>query len=146
VGQTVLAAEDHRGPFGERELAERVHKIVPQGGIDHPRVGFRCQLTFVNSDHFFALARVLAKEVVGNAKEPGREFGFASEAPNVFVGADERFLREIVGELDIAPSELAQETAHRRLMPANQLAKSVLVAMNKDARKQVRIGQLHITL
>lgn len=146
MGQTVLATKDDRGPFGERELGERVHEIVPQSRIDHPRVGLGFQLSFVNSDQFFAFARVLTEEVVGNAKEPGRELRFASEAPDVFVGADERFLRQIVGQFDVAPSELAQETAHGRLMPADQLAKSVLVAVNKDAREQVRIGQLHITL
>ncbi len=146
MGQTVLAAEEDRGPFGERESGERVHEIVPQSRIDHPRIGLRFQLSFVNSDQFFALARVLTKEVVGNAKEPGRELRFASEAPDVFVGADERFLRQVVGQFDVAPGKLAQETAYGRLMPADQLAKSVLVSMNKDAREQVRIGQLHIIL
>ena len=87
---------------------------------------------------------MLAKNVVGDSIKPGRKLGFAAKAPDVFVSADERFLSKIIGQLDVGAHELSQQAAHGRLMAANQLAKSVLVAINKNSCEQIGIGQLHI--
>src|SRR5436190_3701503 len=107
-------------------------------------IGLRLQLLFINSNEFFALAGVLAKNVVSDSIEPGGKLRFASKTTNVFVRTNERFLGQIVGQLHIGADELAQKPAHGRLMTANQLAESMLVTINKNSCEQIRIGQLHI--
>jgi len=57
----------------------------------------------------------------------------------MFVSAQKSFLCEIVGQSEIGPRELPQHSTHGRLMPTNQLAKRVLVVVNKDSSEQVRI-------
>jgi len=87
---------------------------------------------------------VLPEYVIGDSIKPGRKLRFPAKASDVFVGADERFLGKIVGQLDVGAHELAQQAAHGRLMTANQLTKSVLVPINKNSCEQIAIGQLHI--
>ena len=99
---------------------------------------------FIDPDEFFAFAGILREKLVGDAIKPGGKFRFASKTPNVFVSANESFLREIIRQFHVGPHQLAQKTAHGRLMAANQLAKSVLVTINNNSCEQVGIGQLHI--
>jgi hypothetical protein len=58
----------------------------------------------------------------------------------VFVGAHKSVLGQIVGEGEVSAGKLAEETSHSRLMPADQLAKSVLVIIDKNSSDEVRIS------
>jgi hypothetical protein len=58
----------------------------------------------------------------------------------MFVRSDERFLGEIVRQREVVSSELAEQSANARLMTTNQLAKSVLVVINKNSSDKVRIS------
>ena len=104
------------------------------------RVLFGLPLFFINPDKLLPFAGVFAKTIVSDPIKPGRKFRFASKTSNVFVGANEGVLREIVGKRDVAPSELAEQPAHARLMTTNQLAISVLVVINKNSRDKAGIG------
>jgi hypothetical protein len=97
-------------------------------------------LFLINSDELLPASRVLAKAIVGNPIKPGGKFRFAAEAANVFVSTNKSVLRQIVGEGEIAAGKLAQQTSHARLMPTNQLAKSVLVVINKNSGNKAGIG------
>src|SRR6478672_7374103 len=108
-----------------------MHKIVSQTRIDRLRVLFGLPLFFINPDEFLSFPRVFAKTIIGDAIQPGGKFRFATEGSNVFVSADKGVLRKIVGQRDVTASELAQQSAHTRLMPTDQLAISVLVVINE---------------
>jgi hypothetical protein len=109
------------------------------------RIVLCLELGLVDSDQFLALARVLAKAVVGNPIKPGREFCLAAKAADVSVSAQESFLGEIVRQREIVARELAQQTAHGRLMIANELGKSVVIIIDKDAGDEVGIGERHVS-
>ena len=104
------------------------------------RVELGLQLRFIDADQFLASARIFAKTIVGNPVKPGRKFRFAAEAADMLVSAQKRFLREIVGQREVCPGKLAKEASHARLMTTNQLAKSVLVVINKNSSNEVRIS------
>ena len=57
----------------------------------------------------------------------------------MFVSAQKSFLGQIVGQCEICPGKLAEQASHARLMTTNQLAKSVLVVINKNSSDKVRI-------
>jgi len=57
-----------------------------------------------------------------------------------FYKRNESFLGQIVRQRDVAPRELSQQTANARLMTTNQLAKSVLVVINKNSGDKAGIG------
>ena len=97
------------------------------------------QHLFVDADELFAPPRVFSKTVVGNPVKPSGEARFATKTADVSVGANKSFLSKIIGESDISARKLTQQASHTRLMPADQLAKSVLVVMNKDSGNEVRI-------
>ena len=82
--------------------------------------------------------------MVGNPVKPGRKTGLSPEAANVLVRAHKRILGKVISQGQVSPGKLPQEAAHARLMPTNQLAKSVLVVINKNSSNEIRIGQLHI--
>ena len=117
-----------------------MHKIVFQTGFDRLRINFTLPLRFIDSHKLLLLSGVLAKAIIGDSIEPCREPRFATEAADVLVGPDERFLGQIICEGEIIPGELAQQTADARLMTTNQLAKSVLVVINKNSSDKVGIG------
>jgi hypothetical protein len=117
-----------------------MHEIMPQTSIDSLRIMLRLQLLLVHADKLLAAARVLAKTIVGNAVKPRGEARFAPKAADIFVSANKAFLREIVGERDICPGELPQQTTHSGLMPAHELAERVLIIIDKDSGDKVRIG------
>ncbi len=58
----------------------------------------------------------------------------------MFVSLEKSFLGEIIGQRKIGPRELPQEASNARLMPTDQLAKSVLVFIDKNTSDEVRIG------
>ena len=124
----------------QRKQIQRVHEIVPQSWIDRLRVQFALPLRLIDADQFLSFARVLAKAIVGNPIKPGRKFRLAAEAMDVLVSAQKSFLGQIVGQCEIRPGKLAQQTSHTRLMTTNQLAKRVLVVINKNSSDKVRIS------
>ena len=124
----------------QRQQTQRVHKIMSETRIDSLRILFGLPLFLINADKFLSLAGIFAKAVVGDPIKPGGKLRFAAKASNVSVSADECILSEIIGECDVAASKLAQQTSHARLMPADQLAKSVLVVIDKDSSNEVNIG------
>jgi hypothetical protein len=97
-------------------------------------------LRFINPDQLFATARVLPETIIGDPIKPGGKARFATKAADVFVSAQKSFLSKIIGEREIGSGKLAQQTSHTRLMPTDQLAKSVLVIIDKDSRDEVRIS------
>lgn len=117
-----------------------MHEIVPQPWIDSLRVQFALPLCLIDADQFLSFTRVFAETIVGDAIKPGRKFRFAAKAADVFVGAQKSFLREIVRQREVCPGKLAKQTAHTRLMATNQLAKSVLVVINKNSSNEARIS------
>ncbi len=104
------------------------------------RIVLALQLLLVDSDELFSPPRVFPKAIICDPVKPGGEARFAAETSDMFVGAQKSFLRQIIGKRNICAGKLAQQTAHARLMPTNQLAKSVLVVIDKNSSNQVRIG------
>ncbi|MEY2601956.1 MAG: hypothetical protein QOJ36_1275 [Verrucomicrobiota bacterium] len=117
-----------------------MHKIMSKTRIDRLRVLLRLPLLFIDADQLFSAARVLAKTIVGDSIKPGGEFRFATKSAQVFVGANKSVLGQIVRKRKVAARELAQQTANARLMPAHQLAKSVLVVIEKNSGDKCGIG------
>ncbi len=107
------------------------------------RILFRLELRFIDSHQLLPAARVFAKAVVGNAVKPGREPRFAAEAADVFVGLEKRFLRQVIRERRIGPSELPEQTSHRGLMPPHEFGEGVMIVIEKDSGDEVCIRQRH---
>jgi hypothetical protein len=103
-------------------------------------------LFFIDTDQLFSAARVFPEAIVGNPIKPGRKPRFAPKTADVFVGAHKSVLCQIVGEGEVSAGKLAEETSHSRLMPAHQLAKSVLVIIDKNSGDEVRISELHVSM
>jgi len=101
---------------------------------------FRLQLLLIDTDKFLATPGVFSKTVVGDPVKPGRETGFPAKTANMFVSAHKSFLRQIIGQGKIGAGELAKQTSHSRLMPTNELAKGVVIIIDKNSRDEVRIS------
>ena len=69
-------------------------------------IDFLLPLRFIDPDQFLPLPRVLAEAIVSDSVKPGRKFGLPAKAADVLVSANERFLREIIGQGEIAAREL----------------------------------------
>jgi hypothetical protein len=104
------------------------------------RILLRLKLFFVDSHKFLPTARVLPKTVVSDPVKPCGKARFTPKAANIFIGAKECLLGEIVCESNIRSGKLTEQTAHGRLMPTNQLAESVLVVIDKNSCDKVRIS------
>src|SRR6266404_7253793 len=104
------------------------------------RIVLPLQLLFVDPNELFSTPCVFPKAVIGDPVKPGGEARFAAKTADMFVGTQKSFLRQIIGQRNICARKLAQQTTHTRLMSANQLAKSVLVVIDKNSSNQVRIG------
>src|SRR5437899_3989290 len=141
--QSVLAAKHNSRALVQRKSIQGMHKIVSQTRIDSLRVVLGLQLLLIHADKLFAFARILAKTIVSDAIKPGGKSRFTAKAPDILVGAKKSFLREIIGEGNICPRELSQHTTHTGLMATHELAKRVLIVIDKNSRDKVRIGQLH---
>ena len=98
------------------------------------------QLLFVDPEELFPPPRVFPKTVICNPVKPGGKFCLTAKAADVFISANKCVLGQIVGECEIAAGKLAQQASHARLMPTNQLAKSVLVIIDKNSSNEVRIS------
>src|ERR1043165_817407 len=108
---------------------ESAGEIMSESRIDGLRIVFALQLSFIDANEFFSFPRFLPKTIVGDPVKPGRETRFAAEAAQVLVGAKKRFLRQIVGQGDVAPNQIAEQTSHTRLMIPDQLRKGVMVVI-----------------
>jgi hypothetical protein len=119
---------------------ESAREIMSESGIDRLRIVFGLELSFIDANEFLSFPRFFPKTVVGNPVKPGRETRFAAEAAQVLVSLEKRFLRQVVGERDIAPDQLAEQTSHARLMISHQLREGVVVIIEKNAGDEVCIG------
>ena len=108
--------------------------------VNRLRIMFARQLSFIDANEFLSFPRFLPETIVGNPVKPGGETRFAAKASEVFVGAQKRLLREVIGERDIAPDELAEQTSDTRLVITNQLRKGVVIVIDKNACNEVCIG------
>src|SRR6476646_7832902 len=113
---------------------------MAESGIDGLRVVFGLQLSFIDANEFLSLPRFFPETIVGDPVKPRRKTRLATKAPQVFVSLEKRFLREIVGEGDVAPDQVPEQTSHTRLVIPNQLRKSVVVVINKNACNEICIG------
>jgi hypothetical protein len=120
-----------------------VHQIVSQTGINTLRILFCLPLVFIHAHQLLATARVLAKAIVGDSIKPCRKSRFTAKAADVFVSSEKSFLREVICQSDVCAGELAQQTAHARLMPPHEFAESVLIVIGKNSRNEVSISELH---
>jgi hypothetical protein len=116
-----------------------MHKIVSQTSIDSLRILLRLQLLLIHAHKLFAAACILPKAIISDAVKPCGKARVTAKAPNVLVSANKSFLREIIGEGNIGPRELAQQTTHAGLMPTHELAERVLIVIDKNSRNEVRI-------
>jgi len=138
--QSVLAAKDNSRPFVQRKQIQGMHKIMSQTSVDSLWIMLRLQLLLIHADKLFAAPCVLAKTIVCDSIKPGGKPCITAKAPDVFVRAKKSFLREIVGQGNICPRELAQQTTHAGLMAAHELAECVLIIIDKNSRDEVRIS------
>jgi hypothetical protein len=113
----------------EWEQREGLREVVAEGWIDGLRIIFPLQLSFIDANEFLSFARFFAETIVGNPVKPGREAGLAPKAAEVFVGAQKCFLGKIVREGNIGADELAEQTAHARLMIPDQFREGVMVVI-----------------
>src|SRR4051812_48854707 len=118
---------------------ESAREIMSQSGIDGLRIVFGLQLSFIDANEFLSFPRFFPKTVVGDPVKPGRKTRFAAEAAQVFVSLEKRLLGQVVGEGDVRPDKVPEQTSHARLMIADQLGKGVVVVINKNARNEVCI-------
>ena len=112
---------------------------MAESGIDGLRIVFRFQLSFIDANQLLSFPRFFPVTIVGDPIEPGRKTGFASKAPEIFVGPQKRFLREIVRGRNIGADQLAEQTSHTRLVIPDQLRKGVVVVIDENARNEVCI-------
>jgi hypothetical protein len=117
-----------------------VREIVAQSRVGRLRIMLGFQLSFIDANQLFSFASFLAETIVGDAVKPGRKARLPTKAAKILVSAEKSFLREIVRERDIGADELAEQTAHARLMIPDQLRKGVMVVIEKNAGDKVCIG------
>ena len=108
--------------------------------VNRLRIMFPFELSFIDANEFLSFPRFLPETIVGNPVKPGRKSGFAAKAPEVLVGAQKCFLRQVVGEGNIAPDKLTEQTSDTRLVITNQLRKGVVIVIDKNACNEVCIG------
>jgi hypothetical protein len=137
--QSILAAKYDSGPLMERKKLEGSRQIMTKGGVSCLWVMLGFQLSFINANEFLSFARFLSKTVVSDPVKPCRKAGLAAEAAKVLVGAQECLLGKIICQGDVAPDKLTEHASHTRLMISHQLAKSVMVVINKYTSDKVCI-------
>jgi hypothetical protein len=101
---------------------------------------FSFELSFIDANQFLSFPRFLTETIVGDPVKPRGKTGFAAEAAQVPVGAQKRFLRQVIGQRNVRAHQLAEETPDTRLMIPDQLRKGVVVVINKNACNEVGIG------
>ena len=105
--KSILAAKQNCRTLVQGKQIQRMHKVVSQTRIGHLGIPLGLKLFVIDSDKFLASPCVFPKTIVSNAIEPGRETGFATKAADVFVGAQESVLGEIIRQRDIGAGKLA---------------------------------------
>jgi hypothetical protein len=113
---------------------------MSESGIDGLGIVFGLQLSFIDANEFLSFPRFFPETIVGDAVKPCRKTRFAAKASKVLISAEKRFLRKIVGQGDVAPDQIPEQTAHTRLVIPDQLRKSVVVVINKNACNEICIG------
>jgi hypothetical protein len=116
---------------------------MSQTGIDTVRILLRLPLLLIDADQFFATPRVFAKAIVRDSIKPCGKSRFTAKAADVFVGPEKCFLRKVICQSNVCAGELAQKTAHTRLMPAHEFAEGMLIVIGKNSRNKICIGELH---
>lgn len=124
----------------QRKQLEGVREIVAQSRVGRLGIMLGLQLSFINANELFSFAGLFAETIISDAVEPGRKARFPAKAAEVFIGAQKRLLREIVGERNIGADELAEQTSHARLMISHQLREGVVIIIEKNAGDEVCIG------
>ena len=109
--EPVLATEHNGTSLMDGKQLESAREIMAESGIDGLRIVFRFQLSLIDANQFLSFPRFFPETIVGDPVKPGRKTGLAPEAPKVLVSAEKRFLREIVGQGDIAPDQIAKQTS-----------------------------------
>jgi hypothetical protein len=112
---------------------------MAESGIDGLWIVFRLELSFIDANEFLSFPRFLPETIVGDPVKPRRKTRFAAKAFKVFVSTQKSFLGQVVREGDVGSDQIAEETPDGRLVIPNQLRKSVVVVINKDARDEVCI-------
>ena len=138
--QAILATQNDGAAFVDRKRFESASEIMSESGIDGLRIVFGFQLSFIDANELLSFSRFFPETIVGDPVKPGRKSRFTAEAAQVFVGFKKSFLRQIIGERDIGPDQIAKQTSHTRLVIPDQLRKSVVVVINKNACNEVSIG------
>jgi hypothetical protein len=116
---------------------------MAETGIDGLGIVFRLELSFIDANEFLSFPRFFPETIVGDSVKPGRKTRFAAEALKVFVSAQKSFLGQVIREGDVGSDQVAEQTSDGRLVIPDQLRKSVVVVINKDARNEVCICQRH---
>jgi len=140
VREAVLATQNDGCPLMDGKQFESAGKIMAESGIDGLRIIFGLKLSFIDANHFLPFPRFFPETVVGDSIQPGRKTRFAAETPQVLVGSQKSLLSEVVRQSDVGSDQIAEQTPDGRLVIPDQLRKSVVVVINKDARNEVCIG------
>ena len=119
---------------------ESAGKIMAKSGIDGLRIMFGLELSFIDANEFLSFPRFFPETIVGDSVKPGGKTRLAAEAPQILVSLEKRLLREIIGQGDVAPDQVAEQTPDARLVIPNQLRKGVVVVINKNACNEICIG------
>jgi len=106
-----------------------MHEIVFQGRVGGLRIRLGREQFFVDSDQFLSFAGLFAETVIGDAIKPGGKFCLTPKAPDVFVGAQESLLCQIISQREIASRELPQKPADDGLMITDQLSEGVVIVL-----------------
>ena len=141
--EAVLTAQDDGAAFMDGKQFESACEIMSESGIDGLRIVFGLKLSFIDANQFLSFPRFFPETIVSNSIKPGRKTRFATEAAEVLVSPEKRLLREVVRERDVAPDQIAEQASDTRLVIPDQLRKSVVVVINKNARNEICISQGH---
>ena len=138
--KAVLATQYDGAPLMDGKQFESTREIMSESGIDGLRIMFGLQLSFIDANQFLSFPRFFPETIVGDSVKPGRKTRLAAKAPQVLVSLEKRFLRQIVGQGDVAPDQIPEQTSDARLMIPDQLRKRVVVVINKDTCNEVCIS------
>jgi hypothetical protein len=115
-------------------------EIMSESGINGVRIVFCLQSSFIDANQLLSFAGLFPETIVGDPIKPGRKTSFAAKTAKVFVSTQKRFLRKIIRERNIGADQLAEQTSHTRLMISDELRKSMMVIIDKNACDEVCIG------
>jgi hypothetical protein len=140
MGKAVLATQYDGAPFVDGKQFESAGEIMSESGINGLRIMFGLQLSFIDANEFLSFPRFFPETIVGDPVKPGRKTRFAAKAPKILVSPEKSLLRQIVGQSNVAPHQIPEQTPDARLMIPDQLRKRVVVVINKDTCNEVCIS------